>query len=227
MAWYDYTPAGMAYNAGKKVYNAASGKDKKKGYEKAASSYEDLGRRASGMYGEMGQAQLGAYGNAEGAYGRMQDAYSQPGYMEKFYEDNARRQGAYGFAADEMARRNASAFAARGMNNSTMAAAAEQRGLQGLSADYLRQEGQLASAAEASRRGRFSDMYGASMGLGGAKAGILGGMYEGQIGAMSDAEKNAIAARLAAQGVSADQIEKILGGMAANARTGLTMATGA
>lgn len=189
----------------------SGGKEKRKGYNDAANAYGAYGQAQKDWYGQGLNKEMGAWGQAQDVYNRSAPQLQGPGYAEQFYTDNqGGRQGALKYTMDTAARANADAMAARGINNSTVAGEYENRARQGLLSDYTQHEGQLASAADEAKMGRLRQLFGEQFGIAGGEAGSIGQSY-GQAGqAMSDAQKNQIAARLAASGVKQEEINQLL-----------------
>lgn len=185
--------------------------DLKKGFKEAQKGYQAMGAQAETMYKEGEGRALGEYDKSQSVADSNRAQLGGPGYLEQFYSDNAARQGQLKFAQDQAARANADAFAGRGLNNSTIAVEYENRARQGLLGDYLKMEGELAGGADVSKRGRLKQMYDEQFALSDARSGIISESTKNRVAAMTDAEKQRLAAYLAEQGVDRETINMILG----------------
>ncbi len=209
-AWKKYTPAGQVVGGAIDKWQGA-GNEKRDAYGASADQYGQLGQSQKDWYDQGLNKQMGAWGGAANAANQNAGQLGQSSNAENFYADNAARKGALGFAQDQMHLQSANAGAARGINNSSAMARIENTGQQGLLSDYVRHEGELASSADASQRGRLGEMYGEQAGVAQGESGAIGQAY-GQSGqAQQDAQKNAIAARLSKAGVSQEEINQLLG----------------
>jgi len=196
---------------GEGAYDWATGQQQKEGYKEAQGSYGALGAKGEATFDASQAGQLGEYDKAQGVYNAQADYYNQPGYLENYYADNAERRGNLGFAMDEASRRNADAFAARGIQNSTVSAEYENRARQGLLGDYLKQEGALAAGADVARRGHMTDQFGNQLDISRGRAGVRGQSARDKWEAYSDAEKNRIRARLAEKGYNQQRLDELIG----------------
>lgn len=234
--------AATDYNAlGSKLQNYYG-----EGLGRELGQYGDAQGAISGLYGEVPR---GAYGELRGAYANMSPYFNDMGPVESLY---AQRQAGgdpyFNYMSDQINRNTANQWAARGMLNSGPALEANARAQAQLAAMQAQQQAGLAEAASGERAGRFQNMFGDQGQLFGAsqslfgdtqniaqmqdqlaaqRAGAISGMYQQGGNAMTDTEKNAIAARLAAAGVPLEVSNSILGGGVQLATAGIGATSGA